>query len=267
VPLRVLWILLVCLGLWLGAWSCGGPSHCGYNAGDATCAGRDPGTPFCNLCIQDNDGCVAVPPIDSSCVLAVDSSGFDSIDPTFPLTDPTTTDPDPDPTTTTQGPGSSLETTDPTFPQTTSTTNPTTVSTTETTNATTDVSTSSSETTADDTTGSTSSSTGGSSSTTSDDTTSGSSGATSDDTTGPPPPMCGNDAVEGMELCDGVDLDGKKCTDFPGKGGGTLACTAMCQFNLGGCCLANNQACNANGDCCINSCKFDLIMAKKICKP
>ena len=260
--MRALFVMLLCLGLWLGAWSCG-PTHCGYNDGDSACFGRDPGTPYCNLCLQDNDGCVAIKPDDEACVLVSDSGAPppSSLDPS--AVDPSavsTNEPDP---TTSPGPTSlPPETTEP--PQTTTNTTQTTLTTTSTTDMTTDVSTSSSEsssTTADDTTTS-------STSTTSDDTTSSeSSSTTSDETTGPPPPMCGNDVVEAMEMCDGSDLAGKTCTDFPGKGGGTLACTPACSgFDTAGCCLANSQPCSTNGECCNNSCKFDLGMLKNICK-
>jgi len=40
-------------------------------------------------------------------------------------------------------------------------------------------------------------------------------------------PGCGNDLVEGTEVCDGTDLDGQTCVD-EGFGGGTLACNATC---------------------------------------
>lgn len=78
--------------------------------------------------------------------------------------------------------------------------------------------------------------------------------------------MCGDGEVEEAEECDGGDLDGRGCTDFPGEGGGTLECTAVCQFDLGGCCLADGQACQSDGQCCGSSCKFDLLLAKNICK-
>jgi len=263
---RWMFLSLLCLGLGLGAWSCG-PTHCGYNGGDGACAARDPNTPFCDLCLQDNDGCVAVKPSDAACVLIGDSGSVDTLPPsTLPPPGETTNEPDP----TSQGQSSlSADTTDPTVVDSTTTTSlPQTTTTTS--DDTTDGSTSSSEstastsTTSDDTTsGSTSTTT-----TTSDDTTSGeSTSTTSDETTGPPPPMCGNDMVEGDEVCDGSDLAGKKCTDFAGKGGGTLACNAMCSmFDLGACCLANGQACGGNAECCNNSCKFDLGMFKDICK-
>lgn len=263
--MRVMFLSLLSLGLGLGAWSCG-PTHCGYNGGDAACAARDPNTPFCDLCLQDNDGCVASEPIDAACVLIGDSGSVDTLPPsTLPPPSDTTNVSDP----TTMGPGSlSAETTDPTVVDPTTTTSPpqTVTSAPE---DTTEVSTSSSESTSSTSTTSEDTTSGpGSTSTTSDDTSSSeSTSTTSDETTGPPPPMCGNDVIEGSEVCDGSDLGGKKCTDFPGKGGGTLACNPMCSmFDQAACCLANGQACQNNGQCCNNSCKFDLLMAKNICK-
>lgn len=258
--MRVLLVAPLILGLWLGAWSCG-PSHCGYNGGDSACAARDPGTPFCDLCSQDNDGCLAEKPIDAACVLVGDSGAVDTLPPT---TLPTTTNPEPTaPEPTTQGPTSPPpDTTEPTNPDPSTTNDPTQTTDASTTSGmTTDASTSEhgSSTTADDTTSG--------ASTTADDATSGESTTTSDDTTGPPPPMCGNDVVEGDEVCDGSDFAGKLCTDYPGKGGGMLMCDAQCAtIDPAGCCLANNQACSDNGQCCNNSCKFDLLMGKKICK-
>ncbi|MFH2006358.1 MAG: lamin tail domain-containing protein [bacterium] len=38
---------------------------------------------------------------------------------------------------------------------------------------------------------------------------------------------CGNDVIEGTELCDGTDLGSETCVD-QGYGGGTLACNATC---------------------------------------
>ncbi len=38
--------------------------HCGNQAGDATCSSRAAQTPFCDICVAENDGCVAqAPPI------------------------------------------------------------------------------------------------------------------------------------------------------------------------------------------------------------
>ena len=48
---------------------------------------------------------------------------------------------------------------------------------------------------------------------------------------------CGNDVIEPGELCEGVDLQGLDCTDFPGFTRGTLACTMECTFDTSGCIL------------------------------
>ncbi len=46
---------------------------------------------------------------------------------------------------------------------------------------------------------------------------------------------CGNDVVEGTELCDGTDLAGQTCLD-EGFAGGTLACNATCDaYDTSGC--------------------------------
>ncbi len=46
---------------------------------------------------------------------------------------------------------------------------------------------------------------------------------------------CGNDKVDGTDVCDGKDLDGKTCTNF-NYSGGTLACDSDCsKFDLSGC--------------------------------
>jgi len=47
---------------------------------------------------------------------------------------------------------------------------------------------------------------------------------------------CGNNIIEGTEVCDGTSLNGKTCTDFEGYGGGTLACLADCSnYDTSGC--------------------------------
>lgn len=47
--------------------------------------------------------------------------------------------------------------------------------------------------------------------------------------------VCGDNVVEGIEVCDGTDLGGRDCTDA-GFDGGTLACSSDCrQFDTSGC--------------------------------
>ncbi len=56
-----------------------------------------------------------------------------------------------------------------------------------------------------------------------------------DDTTGVPSEFrCGDGIVEGDELCDGPNLDGRLCESL-GFGGGTLACADDCAFDVGQC--------------------------------
>ncbi len=87
----------------------------------------------------------------------------------------------------------------------------------------------------------------------------------------PAPAMCGNDLVEGVEVCDGTDLVGSDCAT-EGFGGGTLAClgdcsgfdTSMCTNNVGDCCANNGTpgcedptceaaVCAASPSCCSNA--------------
>jgi len=73
------------------------------------------------------------------------------------------------------------------------------------------------------------------------------------------PSDCGNNLIEGGEMCDGTDLGGQTCGDF-GCSGGTLACNVNCDgFDTSNCtgCPAcnNNSVCDAGEDC--NSCAAD----------
>ncbi len=48
------------------------------------------------------------------------------------------------------------------------------------------------------------------------------------------PAICGNGVVDGVEFCDGADLDGASCVNL-GFGGGLLACGADCNIDTSGC--------------------------------
>ncbi len=47
--------------------------------------------------------------------------------------------------------------------------------------------------------------------------------------------ICGNDQLEDGEDCDGRELGGKSCDDFPEFTGGTLTCSNSCEFDKSGC--------------------------------
>lgn len=52
--------------------------------------------------------------------------------------------------------------------------------------------------------------------------------------TGMVPAGCGDGSKGGAEACDGADLGGQTCLGL-GFPGGTLACTAVCAFDVSGC--------------------------------
>ena len=80
--------------------------------------------------------------------------------------------------------------------------------------------------------------------------------------------VCGNEAKEGGEHCDNDDLSNRSCSDL-GYSGGSLSCTAACEFNTANCTTsANNTAIplftsNLGGEYTItdddNSASIDLI--------
>ncbi|HLK10509.1 MAG TPA: DUF1566 domain-containing protein [Candidatus Binatia bacterium] len=57
-------------------------------------------------------------------------------------------------------------------------------------------------------------------------------------------PACGNGVKDGPEECDGTDLGGATCASLGFTGGGTLACTPGCGFDVSGC---RSQAFPATG--------------------
>lgn len=53
-------------------------AHCGNREGDATCQARGGSTPYCSLCVGDNDGCVAAPVTEAMCRRESDSGAQSS---------------------------------------------------------------------------------------------------------------------------------------------------------------------------------------------
>src|SRR5688500_18929178 len=59
-------------GAWLGC-SVANTDHCGNNQGDESCGWPDSATPYCSLCVGENNGCVAEPVTEERCRMASDS--------------------------------------------------------------------------------------------------------------------------------------------------------------------------------------------------
>ena len=60
-------------------------------------------------------------------------------------------------------------------------------------------------------------------------------------------PVCGDNMIEGDEVCDGAMIDNQTCAKLlPAKwGGGTLKCTDTCKsFDDTACCIGVGQPCN-----------------------
>jgi hypothetical protein len=70
------------------------------------------------------------------------------------------------------------------------------------------------------------------------------------DTTGDaPPPVCGNNVLEGAEVCDLTQLSGETCASL-GYTAGTLACLLDCSdYNLNGCFICGNDVLDPAEDC------------------
>jgi subtilisin family serine protease len=70
-------------------------------------------------------------------------------------------------------------------------------------------------------------------------------------------PGCGNDIIEGSEMCDGPDLAGETCAS-QGFGTGTLACNQSCDgFDTSACATCGNDVCEIlGGEDCL-SCPAD----------
>ena len=222
--------------------------HCGNQDGHATCLQRDANTPYCSICVADNNGCLAVDPGDACQAQTAPATGVDPTTSTSPSTTvvPTTdtTAVDPPTGTTTQDPTTTGDTTQTSEPVDTST------STTGT-------------STGDTSTGDTSTTGPG---TDTDSSTGGATMSSSGSESGTGGPMCGNNEVEGDEVCDGTDVNGFKCvTLLPNKwGGGMLTCNDCLSYNDTQCCIGLNQKCNllepAEACCGGLTCKLDNLL-------
>ena len=209
--------------------------HCGNLDGHATCSQQSAATPFCSICVADNNGCVADRP-DDACFAATAPATSTAPASSSSTLDPTGTE---SATSTTNGPTATGPTTDPTTG--TTTTGQTDTSTTPGTTTTGDPG-----TTSTDTSTSTSDTvdtldtleTLGTSTTGETDTTAG--------TTMEPDP-CGNNMIDGDEVCDGTNNNGQTCIKLlPSKwGGGKLACNKGCaSYDDTECCIGTGQKCN-----------------------
>lgn len=57
---------------------------------------------------------------------------------------------------------------------------------------------------------------------------------------------CGNNTIEGIEQCDGIDLGGATCVS-QGYSGGSLACSASCIFDVSSCSVISGDGGNHYG--------------------
>ena len=72
---------------------------------------------------------------------------------------------------------------------------------------------------------------------------------TGDDTTGALPGSCGNNVIEGDEVCDLNQLNGESCVSL-GYEGGQLGCLLTCtNYNLLGCFICGNEVVDLAEDC------------------
>jgi hypothetical protein len=72
-------------------------------------------------------------------------------------------------------------------------------------------------------------------------------------------PVCGDGVVEGWEMCDGSNLDGKTCYRL-GTTGGTLSCQSNCLFDTAGCGGCRDGRANCDGKS-YNGCEVNLTKA------
>ncbi len=232
------------LPIWLAlfpACSVSNSDHCGNREGDATCSQQGDATPYCSICVADNNGCVAAVPEDrclatTAAATSTSPGSSSTVDPgttSIPGTTSGTTTPTTEPTTEPATTTGLTDTGSTTTPDTTTTGDPSTTSSETSTSTGTTVDTL-------DTLGSTSTTSG-----------------TDTGGTTEMGPMCGDNLQEGNEVCDGTDLDDETCkTLLPSKwGGGDLKCNPGCgSFNDSACCIGVGQKCKildpADGACC-----------------
>lgn len=64
--------------------------------------------------------------------------------------------------------------------------------------------------------------------------------------------LCGNGEVGFGEQCDGANLNGQLCDDFPNLTGDGLVCTDRCAYDTSACmmCREHDQACDPRTDVC-----------------
>lgn len=60
--------------------------------------------------------------------------------------------------------------------------------------------------------------------------------------------LCGNGMIDGMEACDGANLNAKTCADFGGMAAQTLSCKADCTFDTSACQGMGSAVLPAPGD-------------------
>ncbi len=60
---------------------------------------------------------------------------------------------------------------------------------------------------------------------------------------------CGNNKIEGSELCDGTNLNGETCSSLVVGSTGTLTCTSTCTFNTNQCIVEPDVKCTAISSC------------------
>jgi hypothetical protein len=197
-------------------------SHCGNQAGNATCEQRDPSTPFCDRCVAVNDGCVATRVDEPGCGEA--SSGHEPTTATSTADEGSTTAASSDTADSSSGeppdpcgngvidPGEACD----------------------------------ADLRPDDTPDCAALGFGEGEPGCTDD-------CTAVDYTGCPAYMlCGNGEVGFGEQCDGENLAGKTCDDLPNLTGPGLVCTADCTFNTSACaiCRESGQSCTQSDTCC-----------------